>query len=190
VRLIGKDAANVRRAIAKLKAAGVLAPEADARCLLMAYEFRGGGKTPNDPKRCSRHGVTVPLPANQRAHRLSRSSVTLHCSHWISTEATRKRAPNAQHQCPDLRKREVPIEPGPRREQCSPGRVRPGRSARPLRCQIPGHWRVAGIIAVSTRWPGRAVAERQHDNAPAGRTGRGVRTVYWRGLTPDAPECL
>jgi hypothetical protein len=58
VRLIGKDAANVRRAIAKLKAAGVLAPEADARCLLMAYEFRGGGKAPNDPKRCSRHGVT------------------------------------------------------------------------------------------------------------------------------------
>ncbi|MDQ0993040.1 hypothetical protein [Streptomyces sp. V3I7] len=58
VRLMGVDAANVRRAIAKLKAAGVLAPEADARCLLMAYEFRGGGKTPNDPKRCSRHGVT------------------------------------------------------------------------------------------------------------------------------------
>lgn len=56
-RLIGKDAANVRRAIAKLKAAGVLAPEADARCLLMAYEFRGGGKAPNDPKRCSHHGV-------------------------------------------------------------------------------------------------------------------------------------
>lgn len=56
-RLIGKDAANVRRAIAKLKAAGVLAPEAHARCLLVAYEFRGGGKTPKDPKRCSHHGA-------------------------------------------------------------------------------------------------------------------------------------
>ncbi|MER6271165.1 hypothetical protein [Streptomyces sp900105755] len=57
VRLIGKDAANVRRAITRLKTAGVLAPEADARCLLMAYEFRGGGRTPNDPKSCSRHDV-------------------------------------------------------------------------------------------------------------------------------------
>ncbi|MGW2460629.1 hypothetical protein ACWC4J_39775 [Streptomyces sp. NPDC001356] len=57
VRLVGVDAANVRRAIAKLKTAGVLAPQADARCLLMAYEFRGGGKTPNDPKSCSRHGL-------------------------------------------------------------------------------------------------------------------------------------
>ena len=57
VRLVGVDAANVRRAITKLKAAGVLVPEADARCLLMAYEFRGGGKTPSDPKSCSRHGV-------------------------------------------------------------------------------------------------------------------------------------
>ncbi|MFK4022354.1 hypothetical protein [Streptomyces albogriseolus] len=57
VRLMVVDAANVRRAITKLKAAGVLAPEADARCLLLAYEFRGGGKTPKGPDRCSRHGA-------------------------------------------------------------------------------------------------------------------------------------
>ncbi|MEV5415146.1 hypothetical protein [Streptomyces albogriseolus] len=57
VRLMGVDAANVRRAITKLKAAGVLAPEADARCLLLAYEFRGGGKKPTSPDRCSRHGA-------------------------------------------------------------------------------------------------------------------------------------
>ncbi|MEW2496120.1 hypothetical protein AB0942_21690 [Streptomyces nodosus] len=56
-RLLGVNAQSVRKAIVKLKAAGVLAPDADARCLLMAYEFRGGGKAPKDPKRCSRHGA-------------------------------------------------------------------------------------------------------------------------------------
>ncbi|WP_406726631.1 hypothetical protein WJ438_21010 [Streptomyces sp. GD-15H] len=57
VGLLGVNGQNVRKAIAKLKTAGVLAPEADARCLLMAYEYRGGGKAPKDPNRCSRHGV-------------------------------------------------------------------------------------------------------------------------------------
>lgn len=55
-RLMGVDPSNIRKAITRLKAAGVLAPEAHARCLLMAYEFRGGGKAPNAPKRCSHHG--------------------------------------------------------------------------------------------------------------------------------------
>lgn len=56
-RLLGINGQNVRKAIAKLKTAGVLTPEANARCLLMAYEFRGGGKPPRNAARCSRHAA-------------------------------------------------------------------------------------------------------------------------------------
>ncbi|MQS38374.1 MarR family transcriptional regulator [Streptomyces katsurahamanus] len=53
---LGVQPGAVRKLIAKLKQAGLVAREANARCVLPAWEIRGGGHRPDDLLRCGEHG--------------------------------------------------------------------------------------------------------------------------------------
>ncbi|AKA08729.1 hypothetical protein SAZ_18575 [Streptomyces noursei ZPM] len=71
---LGIQASGVRKQIAKLKAAGLAAPEASARCVLLAYEIRGGGHRPDDPLQCGEHGPMGAATARREPVRVPESS--------------------------------------------------------------------------------------------------------------------
>ncbi|WP_143064606.1 hypothetical protein [Streptomyces colonosanans] len=70
---LGIQASGIRKLIGKLKKAGLAAPEANARCVLLAYEVRGGGHAPDDPKRCGWHGEMGAATARRQPVRVPES---------------------------------------------------------------------------------------------------------------------
>ncbi|MFD8624612.1 hypothetical protein ACFV4E_12045 [Streptomyces hygroscopicus] len=73
-KLLGIQDSGVRKLIGKLKKAGLAAAEANVRCVLLAYEVRGGGHRPDDPKRCGWHGEMGAATARKKPVRVPASS--------------------------------------------------------------------------------------------------------------------
>ncbi|MFF4606164.1 hypothetical protein ACFY12_25915 [Streptomyces sp. NPDC001339] len=73
---LGIQDSGIRKLIGKLKKAGLAAPEANARCVLLAYELRGGGHSPDDPKRCGWHGEMGAATVRREPVRIPESSGT------------------------------------------------------------------------------------------------------------------
>jgi hypothetical protein len=73
-RLLSIKDSGVRKQIGKLKMAGIAAQEANARCVLLGYEVRGGGHQPDDPKRCGAHGEMGAATLRKKPVRVPASS--------------------------------------------------------------------------------------------------------------------